>query len=197
VVDAGQPGLYLQARRRRVRFVFEYLPPAGGRRRRMQIDDYGAITPEAARSAPLEHRMQVAHGIDPQDVREEKRRLGMTVADLAAGNLDDLAQRARTRARRGKPGGYDTAKRLLELHVLPALGRVTRGESGRRGSTPSMSTAPPSTPALGRAALLPKKRRHRRQECRHSFAAPRLQAVRRHVVADDLCRNSDRLTLFV
>lgn len=122
VADAGQPGLYVQARRGRVRFVFEYLPPAGGRRRQMQIDDYGAITLEAARSAALEHRMQVAHGIDPQDVREEKRRLGMTVADLADGYLEDLAERARTRARRGKPGGYDTAKRLLELHVLPALG---------------------------------------------------------------------------
>lgn len=66
VADAGQPGLYVQARRGRVRFVFDYLPPAGGRRRRMQIDDYGAITLEAARSAALEHRMQVAHGIDPR-----------------------------------------------------------------------------------------------------------------------------------
>lgn len=29
VADAGQPGLYVQARRGRVRFVFDHLPPAG------------------------------------------------------------------------------------------------------------------------------------------------------------------------
>ena len=122
VADAGQPGLYVYARRGRVRFVFDYTPPAGGRRRRMQIDDYGAITLEAARSAAQHHRAQLAHGIDPQDARQEKRRRGLTVADAAAGYLKDLAERASARAKRGKPGGYDTAKRLLELHVLPVLG---------------------------------------------------------------------------
>lgn len=122
--DGAQPGLYVMARRGRVRFVFEYQPPTGGRRRRMQLDDYGAITLEAARSIAQQHRVQVAHGVDPQTAREEVRRAAVTVADAAEGYLEDLAERAKTRARRGKPGGYDTAKKLVELHVLPRLGKV-------------------------------------------------------------------------
>ncbi len=37
VADAGQPGLYAWARRRRVRFIFAYRPPAGGSQTRLKI----------------------------------------------------------------------------------------------------------------------------------------------------------------
>ena len=65
VADAGQPGLYVWARRSRARFVFSYRPPGGGRRRRIKIDDYGAITLEKARSIAEKWRGLVAEGLDP------------------------------------------------------------------------------------------------------------------------------------
>jgi len=48
VADAGQPGLYAWARRGKVDLVFAYRPPAGGRRNRIKIDRYGAITLDKA-----------------------------------------------------------------------------------------------------------------------------------------------------
>lgn len=72
--DGAQPGLYVMARRGWLRFVFEYQPPAGGRRRRMQFDDYGAITLEAARSIAQLRRLQVVYGVDSQTAREEEGR---------------------------------------------------------------------------------------------------------------------------
>ena len=58
VADAGQPGLYAWARRGRVRFVFAYRPPGGGsRRRRIKIDEYGAITLDQARSIAGHYRV--------------------------------------------------------------------------------------------------------------------------------------------
>lgn len=122
--DAGQPGLYVAARRGRVRFLFRYSPPEGGGRRQLQIDDYGAITLEQARSIAQELRGQVARGIDPQDAREAEQRAATTVENAVQGYLDDLRERAETGARRGKRSGYASAKRRLEVHVLPKLGEA-------------------------------------------------------------------------
>ena len=73
VADAGQPGLYAWARRGRVRFVFAYRPPGGGRRHRLKIDDYGAITLDQARGIAEEWRGMVAGGLDPKlDPRDSR-----------------------------------------------------------------------------------------------------------------------------
>ena len=122
VADAGQPGLYAWVRRGRVRFVFYYSPPSGGARRTMAIDDYGAITLEAARAIAGRYRADVASGIDPQVVREEQAKDELTVAEAAEGYLADLAERARMGAKRGKKGSHASMKRLLECNVLPKLG---------------------------------------------------------------------------
>lgn len=122
LADAGQPGLYAWVRRRRVRFVFYYSPPSGGARRTMAIDDYGAITLDAARTIAARYRADVASGIDPQVVREEQAKDEMTVAEAAKGYLADLAERARMGAKRGKKGSHASMKRLLDCNVLPKLG---------------------------------------------------------------------------
>ncbi len=129
--DAGQPGLYVWARRGRVRFVFVYRPPAGGARKRMQIDTYPAITLDQARAIAQTLRGQVAGGIDPQEARaegqkarEEEQRNSVTLAKAVELYLEDLRQRAETGARRGKHSGYAGARRLLTLHVVPALGKL-------------------------------------------------------------------------
>jgi integrase len=123
VADAGQPGLGVAIRRGRVRFTFRYRPPAGGKRRTHQIDHYGAITLDQARDIARDLRAQVAAGLDPQDEREREQRLGATVGDAVAGYLEDLRTRAETGAQRGKRSGYTSARRRLERHVLPALGK--------------------------------------------------------------------------
>ena len=66
VADAGQPGLYAWARRGKVGFYYAYAPPGGGSRRRMRIDDYGAITLDQARAIARKHRGTSADDRDPQ-----------------------------------------------------------------------------------------------------------------------------------
>ena len=124
VADAGQPGLYAWARRRRVRFVFAYRPPAGGARTRLKIDDYGAITLDQARAVAGYLRGQVAAGVDPRQEKAEEKRRAVTVAKAVEGYLADLRERAESGAKRGKRSGYVTARSRLERHVLPKLGSL-------------------------------------------------------------------------
>ena len=123
LADAGQPGLYVQARRGRVRFVFEYQPHTGSpQRRRMQIDDYGAITLDQARAIAQSHRATVAADNDPQEVRLERQKQATTVREAAASYLEDLKARAESGAKRGKRSGFVSASRRLHRNVLPKLG---------------------------------------------------------------------------
>ncbi|HSL83241.1 MAG TPA: integrase family protein [Thermoanaerobaculia bacterium] len=127
--DVSQPGLAAWARRGKVRFVFEYRPPTGGPRRRMQIDQYGAITLKQARGIAQTYRGQVAAGIDPQAEKEKARRASLTVGAAIEGYLADLLGRAESgTARRGKRSGYVSAKQLLERHVEPSPGKKRLGD---------------------------------------------------------------------
>ena len=124
IADAGQPGLYAWARRGRVRFIFAYRPPGGGRRRRLKIDDFGAITLDRARRIAEKWRGLVAEGRDPHfEIREEARK-ATTLGQAIQLYLDDLRERAESGAKRGKRSGYASAKNRLERHVLPKLGSV-------------------------------------------------------------------------
>ena len=124
VADAGQPGLYAWARRGRVRFVFAYRPPSGGARRRLKIDEFGAITLHQAREIAEDWRGMVAAGRDPQLEKREQVRRATTLDQVAGLYLEDLRERAESGARRGKRSGYASAKNRLERHVLPKLGAV-------------------------------------------------------------------------
>ncbi len=124
VADAGQPGLYAWARRGRVRFVFAYRPPGGGRRRREKIDDYGAITLDQAREIAGKLRGQVADRKDPRMERQEEVRRAISLGVTIQLYLDDLKERAESGAKRGKRSGYASAKNRLERHVLPKLGNT-------------------------------------------------------------------------
>lgn len=123
LADAGQPGLYAWARRGRVRFVFAYRPVAGGSRRRLSIDHYGAITLDAAREIARQHRETVAAGRDPRDEIRQQARDAVTVREAVGAYLDDYRERA-TGAAKGKRSGYAEATRLLERNVVPKLGDV-------------------------------------------------------------------------
>ncbi len=124
VADAGQPGLYAWARRGRVRFVFAYRPAGGGRRRRISIDDYGAIDLTTARKVARQHRNLVAEGKDPELEGREEARRAMTVGEALDLYLEDFRQRAESGAMRGRRSSYEEAKRLLDKRVRPALGSL-------------------------------------------------------------------------
>jgi integrase len=122
--DADQRGLYVQARRGRVRYLFRFRSPVTGSRRQIQIDWYGAITLAQARAIAQELRAKVAAGVDPKEAREAERRAALSLGDAVEGYLQDLKQRAETGAKRGKRSGYASARRRLERHVLPNLGEM-------------------------------------------------------------------------
>lgn len=122
VADAGQPGLYVWARRGKLTFTFEYRAPVGGRRRRSTLDNYGAITLEQARKIGQDWRGKLALGVDPQEDREAKRRASRTVADVVTAYVKDLEQRVKAGSR--KPSSLESARRRLNSHAVPALGRV-------------------------------------------------------------------------
>ena len=124
VADAGAPGLYVQVRRGRVTFVFVYRPPSGGQRRRLTIDDFGAITLDQAREIAGSLRGDVAAGRDPKAERERVRRESETVAGLVESYLVDLRARAESGAKRGRRSGLATAENRLRRHVLPKLGKL-------------------------------------------------------------------------
>jgi integrase len=124
MADADQPGLNVQARRGRVRYLFRFRSPVTGSRRHMQIDWHGAITLTQARHIAGELRAKVAAGVDPIEAREAEQRATLTLGEAAEGYLQDLKKRAETGTKRGKRSGYASARRRLERHVLPKLGEL-------------------------------------------------------------------------
>jgi hypothetical protein len=90
VADARQPGLYAWARRGKVRFVFAYRPPGGGRRRRLSIDEYGGIDLTTARKIARQHRNLVAEGKDPEQEGRKEARRATTVGEALDLYLEDF-----------------------------------------------------------------------------------------------------------
>jgi integrase len=87
----------------------------GGRSRRVKIGDHGRLTPDEARSAAKKLLGAVEGGHDPIGQRREGR-AARTLAQVAA---DFLALHARAKRKARTADEYD---RILELHILPALG---------------------------------------------------------------------------
>lgn len=145
LADAGQPGLYAQARQGGVRFVFEYRAPAGGRRRRMNIDRYGGIPLKKARDIAQKLRGLVAEGVDPQAARKEQARQARTVADVVSAYL-------KARKATMSPSGYESARRRLEKNVLPKLGDV-RAESLTADQVRRLHRGKQSTPVEANRTL--------------------------------------------
>jgi integrase len=120
--DIAQPGLHVWARSGRAKYVFTYRPPGGGPRKRDPIDYVEAISLAAARSIAQDRRELVAAGRDPQEERRQKSLGALSLHEAARAYLEDLQERAIDPASRGSRSGYQSQKRLLEKHVLPALG---------------------------------------------------------------------------
>jgi integrase len=89
---------------------------AQGRLRRLTVGDFGRLTVDDARREARALLGQVDKGKDPLEERI-KDRAGATVAELAARYLAEHAEAKK------KPRSVAEDRRLLNLRVLPALGR--------------------------------------------------------------------------
>ena len=95
-----------------------------GRSRRVKIGEHGRLTPDEARSAAKKVLGAVEGGHDPIGQRREGRQ-ARTFAQVAA---DFLALHARAKR---KPRTAEEYDRILELHILPALGSRIMADKGK------------------------------------------------------------------
>lgn len=129
--DGSCPGLNAQVRDGRVIFKYRYLSPATGARRTVTIGNFPDLTLAQAQGEAADYRKKVAAGLDPQEEKAveaakeaEEAAAAVTVGEVVQDYLDDLLNRAKTgRGKRGRASGYATASRLLEGHVVPAIGK--------------------------------------------------------------------------
>ena len=76
----------------------------GGARRRLKIDEYGAITLQQAREIAEDWRGMVAAGRDPQLEKRDRVRRATTLDQVTQLYLEDLRERAESGAKRsGQP----------------------------------------------------------------------------------------------
>lgn len=79
--DMEVGGLRIQVNRQgRKAFLFRY--QIGGRKRAMKVGGYPETTVEAARQQVVEWKALIAKGVDPQEVREEANKQGITLGEF-------------------------------------------------------------------------------------------------------------------
>jgi integrase len=121
-------GLRVRSSGRRT-FILQYRN-AAGRTRRLSIGEYGSPwTVQKARAEATQLLAAVRRGEDPQAERAQEREV-LTLAQLAEKFLSEHVEQKR------KPRTAREYQRLLEDHLLPALGTrsvadVTRGDIAR------------------------------------------------------------------
>lgn len=95
-------------------FVLRYTLPTG-RKRTVTLGRFGELTVEKARQQALALKLAARQGEDPVETRKAARH-AITVAELAERYMAEHA------APKKKPRSVAEDRRLLRLHVLPALG---------------------------------------------------------------------------
>jgi integrase len=121
--DAEVPGFAVRLRPgKHPQFVYVYRH--AGRLRRFGLGTLGEVTVDQARDKAREARRDHRDGVDPAEKRAAAEVRAMTFADAAARYLDDLAERARVGAKRGRASTHAEFSRLLAKVVLPTLGNI-------------------------------------------------------------------------
>jgi integrase len=122
--DETVSGLALRVTKHRVK-TWSFLYTAGGKRRRMTLGRYSAISLAKARTLALEAQATVASGQDP------RARGAMTVGDLAE---DYIAKHTVT-----LKSGPEIARRIRR-NIVPVIGNVALAELHRRDATRVIDT---------------------------------------------------------
>lgn len=98
------------------RTYFLYYRTKEGQQRRPTIGTHGPMKPNVAREIALRWVADVAQGLDPSQTRTTARS-APTVNDLCARYMSEYAET------RKKPSSIRNDRRLIDSHVLPALGK--------------------------------------------------------------------------
>jgi integrase len=104
-------GLRVEPSGRKV-FTVDYTTDSG-RRRRLSLGSFGALTPDEARRMAREKLSEVARGADPLAAKEAKRS-ALTMAEFAE------VYKEKTKATK-KPASRRMDEMNLRLHILPAM----------------------------------------------------------------------------
>jgi integrase len=123
--DEKEPGLALRVSATgRKSWCFFYTRPGDGKRARITVGSYPALSLSGARAKAVEARGWVQAGQDPRTQLSGQGTVGMTVAGLIAAYLADPEKAARRSA-------AEVARRLGK-NVVPIIGGVRIGELRRR-----------------------------------------------------------------
>ncbi|MBA3666812.1 MAG: tyrosine-type recombinase/integrase [Sphingomonas sp.] len=113
--DAELSGFGLKTTPKGKKTYFLYYRTKDGQQRRPAIGAHGPVRPEAAREIAKRWLAEVAQGRDPSLTRSQDR-VAPLVRALCARYLTDFAEP------RKKASSVEGDRRLIDLHILPALG---------------------------------------------------------------------------
>jgi integrase len=123
--DEKEPGLALRVSMAgRKSWCFLYTRPSDGKRARITLGTYPAMTLAGARGMALEARARVQEGQDPKTLLTGQGAAGLTVAGLVDAYLTDPG-------RSGRRTAAEIARRLRK-NVVPVIGAVRLGDLRRR-----------------------------------------------------------------
>lgn len=118
-------GLYLRIRDTGAKtWLFYYTSPVTGKRPRLKIGSYPAITLSKAREEAAKHQLIVDEGKDPK-IEEEQEELLSTIGGERPRTVDELFNRWSTdwlKSNHEEEGAY--TKGMMNRHVLPLIGKV-------------------------------------------------------------------------
>jgi hypothetical protein len=116
-----------------------------GRQQRVKIGPHGAITAEQAREEARRILGKVAHGEDPTAERQE-RRSARTVNQVADEWLSKFVLAFK------KPKTASEYRRIVDLHICPALGKTIMRDLSR-ADVAALRSAMRATPIMANRAL--------------------------------------------
>jgi integrase len=114
--DSELKGLGCKVTPKGKRTYFLYYRTKTGQQRRPMIGEHGPVRPEAAREIARKWLSEVAQGKDPSQTRKQDRSAPL-MRDLCKTYLEDHAET------RKKASSIRNDRRLIEAHILPALGQ--------------------------------------------------------------------------
>lgn len=122
--DTTALGLALRVTKTHKSWTYNFTSPKDGKRARLTLGSYPALTLAKARGLALEAKGYAEDGTDPRDVRAAQDATAMTLADLIDSYLEKHA----------KPGLRSAAdiERRLGADVLPVIGAVKVADLHKR-----------------------------------------------------------------